>query len=216
MNRYIAPSLLASNFLELGKDIEMINKSEAYWIHYDVMDGVFVPNISFGIPILIQVSKIATKPIDVHLMIINPDPYIIPFKEAGATNITVHMETCHHLNRTIEFIKEQGMTAGICLNPHTPINTLDEIISDVDIVLLMSVNPGFGGQSFIESTYSKVSELRKMIDSRGLNTLIEVDGGINLETGKKLFEAGANILVSGSFILRSPNPIEKIKELLTI
>src|SRR5204862_132348 len=158
---------------------------------------VFVPNISFGIPILKQVSKIATKPIDVHLMIINPDPFIIPFKEAGAANITVHMETCPHLNRTIEFIKEQGITTGICLNPHTPINTLDEIISDVDIVLLMSVNPGFGGQSFIESTYSKVSELRKMIDSRGLNTLIEVDGGINLETGKKLFEAGANILVSG-------------------
>jgi ribulose-phosphate 3-epimerase len=216
MNRYIAPSILASNFLELGKDIEMINKSEARWIHYDVMDGVFVPNISFGISILKQVSEIALKPLDVHLMIINPDPYILPFKEAGAANITVHMETCNHLNRTINFIKEQGIMAGVCLNPHTNIDTLEEIISDVDIVLLMSVNPGFGGQTFIESTYSKVSKLRKMIDSRGLNTLIEVDGGVNLETGKRLFDAGANILVSGSHIFSSPYPLKKIAALLNV
>jgi ribulose-phosphate 3-epimerase len=216
MNRYIAPSILASNFLELGKDIEMINKSEARWIHYDVMDGVFVPNISFGISILKQVYEIALKPLDVHLMIINPDPYILPFKEAGAANITVHMETCNHLNRTINFIKEQGIMAGVCLNPHTNIDTLDEIISDVDIVLLMSVNPGFGGQTFIESTCSKVSKLRKMIDSRGLNTLIEVDGGVNLETGKRLYEAGANILVAGNYIFNSSDPKKRITELLSV
>jgi ribulose-phosphate 3-epimerase len=216
MNRYIAPSILASNFLELRKDIEMINKSEAHWIHYDVMDGVFVPNISFGIPILKQVSKIALKPLDVHLMIIDPDPYIIPFIEAGAANITVHIETCTHLNRTINFIKEQGISAGVCLNPHTSIETLDEIISDVDMVLIMSVNPGFGGQRFIESTYSKISRLRKMIDSRGLNTLIEVDGGINLENGKKLFDSGANVLVSGSYIFRSSDPLKRITELLNV
>jgi len=216
MNRFIAPSILSSNFLELGKDIEMINKSDAYWIHYDVMDGVFVPNISFGISILKQVSKIATKPLDVHLMIIDPDPFIIPFKKAGAANITVHMETCTHLNRTINFIKEQGIMASVCLNPHTPIDTLEEIISDIDMVLLMSVNPGFGGQSFIESTYSKVSKLRKLIDSRGLNTIIEVDGGVNLETGKKLFDAGANVLVSGNFIFHSLDPKKSIIELLSV
>lgn len=216
MNKYIAPSILASNFLELGKDIEMINKSEAHWIHYDVMDGVFVPNISFGIPILKQISKIALKPLDVHLMIIDPDPFILPFKEAGAANITVHFEVCTHLNRTVNFIKEQGMTAGVCLNPHTSVDSLEEIIGDVDMVLLMSVNPGFGGQPFIESTYSKVTKLRNLINSRGLNTLIEVDGGINLENGKKLFEAGANVLVSGSYIFRSSDPLKRITELLNV
>jgi ribulose-phosphate 3-epimerase len=216
MNRYIAPSILASNFLELGKDIELINKSKAHWIHYDVMDGVFVPNISFGIPILKQVSKIALKPLDVHLMIIDPDPFIISFKEAGAANITVHMETCKHLNRTINFIKEQGIMASVCLNPHTPVDTLNEIINEIDMVLLMSVNPGFGGQSFIEATFSKISKLRNLIDSRGLSTLIEIDGGINLETGRKLFEAGANVLVSGSFIFHSDDPIRRINELLTV
>ena len=216
MNRYIAPSILSSNFLRLGKDIDIINKSEAHWIHYDVMDGVFVPNISFGLPILEQVSTIAEKPLDVHLMIINPDPYIIPFKEAGASNITVHIETCPHLNRTINFIKEQGIMASVCLNPHTPISTLEEILPDVDMVLLMSVNPGFGGQNFIESTYQKISKLREMIDTRGLKTLIEVDGGVNFETGKKLFEAGANVLVSGSFIFHSPDPLRTISELLKV
>lgn len=216
MNRYIAPSILSSNFLRLGKDIDIINKSEAHWIHYDVMDGVFVPNISFGLPILEQVSTIAEKPLDVHLMIINPDPYIIPFKEAGASNITVHIETCPHLNRTINFIKEQGIMASVCLNPHTPINTLEEILPDVDMVLLMSVNPGFGGQNFIESTYQKISKLREMIDTRGLKTLIEVDGGVNFETGKKLFEAGANVLVSGSFIFQSSDPLRTISELLKV
>lgn len=216
MNRYIAPSILSANFLELGKDIEMINKSEAHWIHYDVMDGVFVPNISFGIPILSQISKIAIKPFDVHLMIVDPDPYIIPFKEAGAANITVHIETCKHLKRTINFIKEEGLLAGVCLNPQTSLDTVDEILGNIDMVLLMSVNPGFGGQTFIESTYSKVSKLRNLIDSRGLNTLIEVDGGVNLEIGKKLFDAGANVLVAGNFIFNSTDPIKRISELLTV
>ncbi len=216
MKRYIAPSILSANFLELGKDIEMINNSEAHWIHYDVMDGVFVPNISFGIPILKQVSKIAKKPLDVHLMIKDPDPYIIPFSKAGAANITVHMETCKHLNRTISHIKEQGIMASVCLNPHTPVDSLEEILPEIQMVLLMSVNPGFGGQSFIESTYSKIVRLKEMIEKRNLNILIEVDGGINEITGKKLFEAGANVLVSGSYIFNSENPSKKISELLNV
>jgi len=214
--RYIAPSILSANFLELKKDIEMINRSEAHWIHYDVMDGVFVPNISFGLPILKQVNSIAKKPLDVHLMIANPDPYIIPFKEAGASNITVHYETCPHLNRTINFIKEQGLMASVCLNPHTPVELLEEILPDVAMVLIMSVNPGFGGQEFIQSTYSKISKLHEMITQKGLNTLIEVDGGVNFETGKKLFDAGANVLVSGSFIFQSANPEKKIADLLSV
>lgn len=216
MKIYIAPSILSANFLDLRKDIEMINKSDADWIHYDVMDGVFVPNISFGIPILKQVATIAEKPIDVHLMITDPDPYIIPFKEAGASNITVHVETCPHLNRTINFIKEQGIMASVCLNPHTSIDTLEEIISEVNMVLIMSVNPGFGGQTFIDATYSKVAKLRRMIDSRGLKTLIEVDGGVTLETGKKLVEAGANVLVSGSYVFHSEDPLKRISDLLTL
>jgi ribulose-phosphate 3-epimerase len=216
MKRYIAPSVLAANFLNLRKDIEMINSSVAHFIHYDVMDGVFVPNISFGLPILKQISQIAKKPIDVHLMINDPDPYIIPFKEAGASNITVHMETCPHLNRTVNFIKEQGIMAGICLNPHTPVSTLDEILPIADMVLLMSVNPGYGGQSFIESTYSKIGKLRNEIDKRRLKTLIEVDGGVNYETAKKLFDAGANVLVSGSFVFKSDAPEKTIEKLLNI
>jgi len=216
INRYIAPSILSANFLNLGKDIEMINQSEAHWIHYDVMDGVFVPNISFGIPILKQVSTIAKKPLDVHLMITDPDPYILPFKEAGAANITVHIETCPHLNRTINYIKELGVMSSVCLNPHTPIDALEKIIGEVDMVLIMSVNPGFGGQPFIESSYSKIAKLRKMIDSKGLKTLIEVDGGVNMETGKRLFDAGANVLVSGSFIFHSDDPIARIADLLKV
>lgn len=213
METIVSPSILASNFLNLGKDIEMINASKAQWIHFDVMDGVFVPNISFGLPILSQVQTITNKTIDVHLMIVSPDPYIIPFKEAGATNITVHYETCQHLDRTINLIKKQGLLSGVCLNPHTPVSLLDEIIEDVDMVLLMSVNPGFGGQPFIERTYSKVSKLRDMIDHRNLKTLIEVDGGVTLETGKKLVEAGADVLVAGSSVFKSPNPIEAIEKL---
>jgi len=216
MKRIIAPSILSANFLELGKDISMINQSDAEWIHFDVMDGVFVPNISFGLPILDQVKNVATKFLDVHLMIANPDQYIIPFKEAGADNITVHYETCPHLNRTINSIKEQGIMAGVCLNPHTTVDLLDEILPYLDMVLLMSVNPGFGGQQFIESTYEKIIKLKKMIDKKGLSTLIEVDGGVNFETGKKLFESGAHVLVSGSFIFKSENPLHTITNLLNI
>lgn len=216
MKQIVAPSILAANFLRLEDDIRMINQSEAQWIHYDVMDGVFVPNISFGLPILEQVHQIATKPIDVHLMVADPNPYIVPFKNAGASNITVHYETCMHLHRTVSLIKEQGVSAGVCLNPHTPVEFLNEILPYVDMVLLMSVNPGFGGQSFIESTYKKVEKLRAMIDRKQLKTLIEVDGGVNLETGKKLVDAGTNVLVSGSFIFKSENPHEQIKQLLEL
>ena len=216
MKRIIAPSVLSADFLNLGKEIEMLNQSEAEWIHYDVMDGVFVPNISFGIPILEQISSITDKPLDVHLMIANPDQYIIPFKNAGASNITVHYETCPHLYRTISFIKSQGLLASVCLNPHTPVSFLEEILPDLDMVLIMSVNPGFGGQAFIESSYEKIMKLRQLIDKKGLGTLIEVDGGVNFETGKKLFEAGADVLVSGSFIFKSKDPAKQIADLLTI
>lgn len=216
MKRIIAPSILSANFLNLGADIEMINTSDAEWIHYDVMDGVFVPNISFGLPILNQISKVAKKPLDVHLMIVNPDAYIVPFKEAGASVITVHYEACQHLNRTVNFIKEQGLMASVCLNPHTPVELLSEILPYIDMVLLMSVNPGFGGQQFIQSTYPKIQKLRKMIDDRNLDVHIEVDGGVNYETGAKLFEAGANVLVSGSFIFESENPRDTITKLLTL
>lgn len=216
MERIIAPSILAANFLELGKDIEMLNKSEAKWIHIDVMDGVFVPNISFGIPILNQVKSISNKLLDVHLMIKDPNPFIIPFKEAGAKNITVHYETCQHLHRTINVIKSEGLMASVCLNPHTPVSLLEEILPDLDMVLLMSVNPGFGGQEFIESSYSKIVKLKAMIDEKGLKTLIEVDGGVNMETGKKLFDVGANVLVSGSFIFKANDPIKQISELLHV
>lgn len=215
MKRIIAPSILSANFLKLGAEIEMINTSNAEWIHYDVMDGVFVPNISFGLPILSQVSKVAKRPLDVHLMIVNPDAYIVPFKEAGASIITVHYEACQHLNRTVNYIKEQGLMASVCLNPHTPVELLSEILPCVDMVLLMSVNPGFGGQQFLDSTYGKIQRLRKMIDEQGLDVLIEVDGGVNYETGAKLFEAGANVLVSGSFIFESEDPHDTITNLLT-
>lgn len=216
MKRIIAPSILSANFLELGKDIEMINNSQAEWIHVDVMDGVFVPNISFGLPVLAQVKTISKKFIDVHLMITDPNPYIIPFKEAGASNITVHYETCKHLHRTISAIKNEGIMASVCLNPHTPVHLLDEILPDLDMVLLMSVNPGFGGQKFIQSTYNKINKLKQMIENKGLNTLIEIDGGVNLETGKKLFEAGTNVLVAGSFVFNHQNPMKQISDLLNI
>ncbi|MBN2807656.1 MAG: ribulose-phosphate 3-epimerase [Prolixibacteraceae bacterium] len=216
MKRIVAPSVLSANFLELGKDIEMLNNSEAEWIHYDVMDGVFVPNISFGLPILEQISSMTNKLIDVHLMIEDPDPYIVPFKKAGAGNITVHVETCRHLNRSIQLIKEQGIMASVCLNPHSPVSMLEEILTEVDMVLLMSVNPGYGGQKFIETSFEKVKKLRKMIDQQGLKTLIEVDGGVNLETGKKLFEAGANVLVSGSYVFHAENPSLQIATLLNV
>lgn len=207
---------MAANFLELGKEIECINNSNAQWIHFDVMDGVFVPNISFGAFILEQVHSITPKPLDVHLMIIKPDDYIDQFANAGASNITVHYETCQHLHRTIQSIKDKGIMASVCLNPHTPVELLSEILPDVDMVLLMSVNPGFGGQQFIESTYEKVRKLRRMIDDKGLKTLIEVDGGVNTETGKKLFDAGANVLVAGSFVFKASNRQLQIDSLLQI
>ncbi len=211
--RLVAPSILAADFNQLSRDIEMINRSEADFIHCDVMDGVFVPNISFGIPIIQAVHNISQKPLDVHLMIVNPEKYIQEFYHAGASIITVHYEACIHLHRTIQQIKELGIKASVCLNPHTSVHLLEDIIDDLDMVLLMSVNPGFGGQKFIENTYRKVVALKELIIRRNSNALIEVDGGINLEVGKKLYDSGADILVSGSFIFGSTNPEEAISSL---
>lgn len=216
MNRLIAPSLLSANFNCLEKEIQMLNDSEADWIHLDVMDGVFVPNISFGIPVISHVKKITRKPLDVHLMIIDPDRYISTFRDAGADILTVHYEVCNHLHRTVSAIREHGMKAGVCLNPHTPVHLLEEIITYVDVVLLMSVNPGFGGQKFIETTYEKVIQLKKLIESKNSKAIIEVDGGVNFETGRKLFEAGAGALVAGSFVFGSKDPVSTIKELKNI
>lgn len=216
MRRIIAPSILAADFNNLGKEIEMINQSEAGYIHFDVMDGVFVPNISFGIPVIEHVNKIAKKPLDVHLMIVNPDGLIAPFAKAGASIITVHYEVCTHLNRTIQLIKAQGVKACVCLNPHTPVAFLEDIISELDMVLLMSVNPGFGGQVFIKNTYKKVRQLKTLIEKNNSDCLIEVDGGVNFETGKKLFENGADVLVAGSFVFSSKNPAETISQLLKL
>lgn len=216
MKPLIAPSILAANFNHLEKDIEVINKSEAEFIHCDVMDGVFVPNISFGIPVIKQVKKIAKKPLDVHLMIVDPDKFIADFADAGANYLTVHYEVCNHLNRTVNQIKEYGMKASVCLNPHTPVAVLEDIIKDIDMVLLMSVNPGFGGQKFISNTYKKVKQLRELIDKTESDCLIEVDGGVNFETGKNLVEAGADILVAGSFIFNSGNPEKTINELKSV
>jgi len=206
MKRLVAPSILSADFNHLGKDIEMINQSEADYIHFDVMDGVFVPNISFGIPVIEHVKRIAEKPLDVHLMIVQPDHFIEPFVKAGASVITVHYEACKHLHGTIQLIKSFGIEASVCLNPHTPVAVLEDIIQDLDMVLLMSVNPGFGGQKFIENTYKKVRQLRNLIESMNSECLIEVDGGVNFETGAKLYEAGANVLVAGSFVFGSENP----------
>lgn len=211
--RLVAPSILAANFNQLGDDIEMINQSEADYIHCDVMDGVFVPNISFGIPIIKDVRKISEKPLDVHLMIVHPEKYIQDYFQAGASIITVHYEACLHLTRTIQQIKELGIKASVCLNPHTPISLLENIIDELDMVLLMSVNPGFGGQQFIENTYRKVAGLKEMILQRNSKALIEVDGGINLENGKKLFDSGTDILVAGSFVFNSENPSAAISSL---
>ena len=206
MKQLVAPSILSANFNNLGKDIEMLNRSEADYIHFDVMDGVFVPNISFGLPVIEQVNQIAQKPLDVHLMIVHPEHFIEPFVKAGASILTVHYETCPHLHRTIQHIKSLGVKASVCLNPHTPVSVLEDIIGDLDMVLLMSVNPGFGGQQFIENTYKKVRQLRKMIDEIGSECLIEVDGGVNNKNGKKLFQAGANVLVAGSFVFNADDP----------
>lgn len=216
MSHKIAPSLLSADFLNLQADVEMINNSEADWFHCDVMDGSFVPNISFGFPIIKQLSRVAKKPLDVHLMIVNPDKYINAVKDAGAYLMNVHYEACVHLHRTVAAIHDAGMKAGVTLNPHTPISMLEDILPDVDMVLLMSVNPGFGGQKFIDNSLRKVHNLREEILKRNLNTLIEVDGGVNLETGKLLVEAGADVLVAGSAIFGDPDPKEMIHRLKSL
>ena len=213
MSVIVSPSLLSADFLHLSKDIEMVNRSQADWFHLDIMDGVFVPNISYGLPVVSQIKKIATKPLDVHLMIVQPERYVEAFHKAGADILTVHYETCTHLHRTIQQIKSQGMKAGVSLNPHTPVSLLEDVIEDIDVVLLMSVNPGFGGQSFIEQTINKVDKLKKLIMESNSHTLIEIDGGVNFETGKRLVNAGADALVAGSFVFNSPDPEANIKEL---
>ena len=213
MSVIVSPSLLSADFLHLSKDIEMVNQSQADWFHLDIMDGVFVPNISYGLPVVSQIKKMATKPLDVHLMIVQPERYIEAFHKAGADILTVHYEACTHLHRTIQQIKQQGMKAGVSLNPHTPVMLLEDIIRDIDVVLLMCVNPGFGGQSFIEQTINKVERLRKLIVESNARTLIEIDGGVNFETGKRLVDAGADALVAGSFVFNSPNPEANIKGL---
>lgn len=211
--RFVAPSILAADFNKLGDQIEMINQSEADFVHCDVMDGVFVPNISFGVPIIQSVNQISKKPLDVHLMIVNPEKYINEFYQAGASVITVHYEACTHLHRTIQQIKNLGIKASVCLNPHTPVALLEDIISELDMVLLMSVNPGFGGQLFIENTYRKVIALKELIIRRNSPALIEVDGGVNFEVGKKLYDSGVDILVAGSFVFNADSPIETIAAL---
>lgn len=212
----IAPSVLSADFAQLGKDIEMINQSEAQWFHVDVMDGVFVPNISFGMPVIKAIKKIAKKPLDVHLMIVQPERYIQDFKDAGADILTVHYEACAHLHRTIQAIKDAGMKAGVSLNPHTPVSVLADVIEEVDLVLIMSVNPGFGGQKFIERTYRKLEALHEMMRHSVNKPLVEVDGGVNDMNAHKLVQAGANALVAGNFVFSSSNPAETISNLKKI
>lgn len=209
----IAPSLLSADFLNLGNDVEMINRSDADWFHCDIMDGVFVPNLSFGIPVIQAVKRLAQKPLDVHLMIVHPEHYFEAFAKAGADIITFHYEACTHIHRAVQQIKALGIKAGVVLNPHTPVCVLEDIIADLDVVLLMSVNPGFGGQQFIERTYDKVRKLRQMIDEQHASALIEIDGGVNTKNASALFAAGADVLVAGNAVFKSDNPINTIKEL---
>lgn len=212
-NTLIAPSVLAADFGNLQRDLEMINNSEADWFHIDIMDGVFVPNISYGMPVLDVINKHAKKTIDVHLMIVDPDRYIKTFADLGANILTVHYEACTHLHRTLQAIKAEGMKAGVAINPHTNVSLLEDVINDIDLVLVMSVNPGFGGQSFIENTYKKVRDLKEMIVRNGASTMIEVDGGVTDKNAKQLQEAGADALVAGSFVFKSENPTQTIADL---
>ena len=214
--KLIAPSVLAADFANLQRDIEMINQSEADWFHIDIMDGLFVPNISFGMPVLQAITRHAKKTIDVHLMIVDPDRYIKEFAALGSTNLTVHYEACTHLHRTLQAIKAEGMKAGVALNPHTSVDLLEDVIADIDLVCLMSVNPGFGGQSFIENTYRKVKRLREIITRNGASTLIEIDGGVTSDNAAQLVAAGADVLVAGSFVFKADNPSETIKNLRTL
>lgn len=214
MSHIIAPSVLSANFGNLYQDIDMINDSQAGWFHVDVMDGVFVPNISFGFPVMKPLKEKATKPLDVHLMIVQPERYIEQFQQAGADILTVHIEACIHLHRTLNEIRKKGMKSGVALNPHTPVNSIFDVLSEIDVVCLMSVNPGFGGQSFIEGTYLKIEKLKEEILKQNVNTLIEIDGGVALNNYKKLVDCGADVLVAGNTVFSSENPKQTISDLL--
>ena len=213
MTPIIAPSILAADFANLQREVEMINASQADWVHVDIMDGVFVPNISMGLPVVEAIKRHAKKPLDVHLMIVRPEKYVEAFQKAGAETISVHIEACPHLHRNVQQIKSLGCKAGVAVNPHTPVSGLSDLIQDIDLVCLMSVNPGFGGQKFIERTYEKIKELKAMITSRQSKTLIEIDGGVNQQNAKLLLDAGADVLVAGNFVFSSSNPKEVIQRL---